>query len=934
MNLEKPQLSGEATQSGDAYLRYAELADRIKAELDAGHTIDVDELVALYPEYADEVRKIAPSLAALYELGYGGHNRTSHDADHLGALGDFRITREIGRGGMGAVYEAEQISLRRRVALKILPFAAVMDARQLQRFKNEAMAAANLSHPHIVDVYAIGCERGIHFYAMRYIEGQSMAELIAQLRQLREDDQHVIDGSIARLIGSSSDLPTTTDETRARADSTTRSGKQKNRHYYQSIAALFADTAEALDHAHRNGVVHRDIKPSNLLLDAEGTIWVADFGLAHLDTDAGLTMTGDLIGTLRYMSPEQVMAKRVPMDHRTDIYSLGATLYELLSLDPAIRGDDRQEILRQITFEEPPPLRKCDPTIPNDLETIVLKAMEKNPAHRYASCQEMADDLRRFFHDQPIQAQPPTLRSRLAKWSRRHQAIVYTAAVALALFVLTLLPLAVWLWFARADAIAQRDLLEEARREAVAERNLADQLSDDVISVLEILADPRQEPGSSGNSLGALGDDAFAAFTQAINTMKEIRERRPVDPAVARRLVTLRRNYATLLNRSGNPVKAASLLSAAVQDAERLLTLEKDNLDSLVTLITVRKELADILQGKLGQWQEARKLYETCMPDIDRLLRESPGVQHTEMAVALKNNLAGGLLEEGQLDQAKTEIQAAISLCRQALLPEGRGNEARMRYILGMAVHTLATIEEEQGSQDEADRLYREAIKSLGEGVARYPQDINLCVALASAYKNHALHSRRHGDASDTRTGYDKAITIYDQLLVQHPGAVRFIAGLAGVYGSLADFQEAQGDLEECTASYLKAKALMQQIVELVPDSSEYRHDLAVKANNLAEVYLQRGDKAHALQEIDEVVAAHGKNAELFPEILRFQLDLIESEVNRGMIQRRFGRTSAARDSADKAIASLAELASKHSPSDRITYLQETAQSLLRSLQE
>jgi serine/threonine protein kinase len=172
------------------------------------------------------------------------------------------------------------------------------------------------------------------------------------------------------------------------------------------------------------GVVHQDIKPANLMLDGCGKLWVTDFGLAHVQSEASLTATGDLVGTLRYISPEQALAKRVPINHRTDVYSLGATLYELLTLERAFDGRDRQELLRQVAFEEPRPPRRVSRAVPVELETIVLKAMEKNPAERYAMAQELADDLRHWLEDRPIQARRPSVAQRAGRWARRHKPVV------------------------------------------------------------------------------------------------------------------------------------------------------------------------------------------------------------------------------------------------------------------------------------------------------------------------------------------------------------------------------------------------------------------------------------------------------------------------------------------------------------------------------
>jgi WD40 repeat protein len=214
--------------------------------------------------------------------------------------------------------------------------------------------------------------------------------------------------------------------------------------YFRTVAALGVQGAEALEHAHQLGVIHRDIKPANLLVDGRGHLWVTDFGLAQFQQGGGLTMTGDLVGTLRYMSPEQALAHRVAVDHRTDVYSLGATLYELLALEPPFRGTDRQELLRQIAFEEPRAPRRLNPAIPAELETIVLKALAKNPDERYATAQELADDLRRFLEDKPIRARRPTLAQKVKKWARRHPGMVWTAALsALLLLACTAAELAV-----------------------------------------------------------------------------------------------------------------------------------------------------------------------------------------------------------------------------------------------------------------------------------------------------------------------------------------------------------------------------------------------------------------------------------------------------------------------------------------------------------
>ena len=217
-----------------------------------------------------------------------------------------------------------------------------------------------------------------------------------------------------------------------------------------SIARRHGWAAKRLWHCstpHDQGVLHRDIKPGNLMLDAAGQLFVTDFGLARIESDAGMTMTGDLVGTLRYMAPEHALAKRAVFDHRADVYSLGATLYELLTLQPAFGETDRSELLKQIAFEEPRPLRSIDRRIPSELEMIVLTAMAKQPEERYQSAERFADDLAAFLDDRPIMAKPPTLLNRATKWSRRHRGLLaWTAAVFVMLTIGSVTSTARLLW--------------------------------------------------------------------------------------------------------------------------------------------------------------------------------------------------------------------------------------------------------------------------------------------------------------------------------------------------------------------------------------------------------------------------------------------------------------------------------------------------------
>ncbi|MEM7315674.1 MAG: serine/threonine-protein kinase, partial [Planctomycetota bacterium] len=430
-----------------------QILDQLTEQLRRGETIDLAAYEREFPNQIEEIRCLLPTLKTMVGLGCSSfdrkevNDRTEADLTKEKRLGDFILFDEIGRGGMGVVYEAEQVSMNRRVALKVLPFASLLDEKAITRFQNEARAAGTLEHPNIVPVYAVGKEHGVYYYAMSLINGLSLAEMIAQLRtRLPSNDPPPSIGSIvadscepanvtrldptielenrdeASVASATDTVPTLQAELATYAS---RLGSE----YFKQIATLGIQAAEALDFAHQHGIIHRDVKPGNLMVDGGGKLWVTDFGLARIESDAGMTATGDILGTLRYMSPEQALVKRSVVDQRSDVYSLGATLYEMLALRPVFDGGSREALLKQLTFDEPRRLRDCNPAIPVDLETIILKSIAKEPSERYASAAELAEDLRRQLEHRPIKARPATLPQRMTKFARRHPAWFLSASV-------------------------------------------------------------------------------------------------------------------------------------------------------------------------------------------------------------------------------------------------------------------------------------------------------------------------------------------------------------------------------------------------------------------------------------------------------------------------------------------------------------------------
>jgi serine/threonine protein kinase len=434
--------------------RVLEIAQEYLRRMESGEQPSIEEYLKKYPELGQPLRTCLEGIQLLSRAAVadrsGQRAAATSPLDLLRhTLGDFRIVRELGRGGMAVVYEAVQLSLGRHVALKVLPFTATLQPKQLQRFLNEAQAAARLHHPNIVPVFAVGSDRGVHYYAMQLIDGISLAELLSRLRKLACSPRD--DSVIEADPSSQSACSTTPDDSQSHENmrdaetvaclaselSTLRS--RGDNQFFSTCARWICQAAEGLAYAHDVGIVHRDIKPANLLIDARGNIWVADFGLAQFHAQDKLTAVGDLVGTLRYMSPEQSLGDANLMDHRMDVYALGATLYELLTLRPIFAGTNKEALLRQVAYGEARAPRLINAAIPVDLETIVLKAISKAPQDRYASAQALADDLQRFLEDKPILARRPTLLERLRKTARRHPGVITTTFATLCFVTIGLL---------------------------------------------------------------------------------------------------------------------------------------------------------------------------------------------------------------------------------------------------------------------------------------------------------------------------------------------------------------------------------------------------------------------------------------------------------------------------------------------------------------
>ncbi|HVS39810.1 MAG TPA: serine/threonine-protein kinase, partial [Gemmataceae bacterium] len=479
------------------------LAEEFVTRYRRGERPSLDEFIARRPDLADDIRDLFPGLVVMEGVRPDREDATGPYAGGDGSapakLGDYRILREVGRGGMGVVYEAEQESLGRHVALKVLPAHSLLDPQRLRRFQREAKAAARLHHTNIVPVFGVGEANGLHYYVMQFIQGQGLDAVLVELMALRgvktptpahdgsvsaagslaprtahrlyrAGDASAVDmarslltGGFATMAGAPTPeddasplpapLPATSGSNSAinlPGQSDTSRLSETGRAFWQSVARIGVQAAEALAYAHAQGTLHRDVKPSNLLLDTQGTVWVTDFGLAKAADSEDLTQAGDIVGTIRYMAPERFQGKS---DARSDVYGLGLTLYEMLALRPAFDASDRNRLLHQVTHEAPPRPRAVNRDVPRDLETVVLKAIARDPAHRYASAGEVAADLGRFLEDKPIRARRVGLAEQLWRWGRRNPVVAgLTAAVLLLLLLGTAASVVAAYYFSRLAA--------------------------------------------------------------------------------------------------------------------------------------------------------------------------------------------------------------------------------------------------------------------------------------------------------------------------------------------------------------------------------------------------------------------------------------------------------------------------------------------------
>jgi eukaryotic-like serine/threonine-protein kinase len=900
--------------------------------LEAGCEPDREALLARHAQVAGALTGYLDALHFVHAAGSeldGSRARAKPEGaaaeEPIPSLGDFRILREIGRGGMGVVYEAQQLSLARRVALKILPFAAALDPRQQQRFKNEAQAAAQLHHPNIVPVHAIGCERGVHYYAMQFVEGQSLACLIRQLRgQLGTTPGKLYPGEAGSeepIEGATAVAALTVDDSASELRGALVAGPATlppaglplgqwlwSKDYFRAAARLGLQAAEALEHAHQVGVVHRDIKPANLLLDVRGNLWVADFGLAQVRGDTRLTMSGDLLGTLRYMSPEQVQGQRRLVDQRSDIYSLGTTLYELATLQPAFSQQDRQELLRRIALEDAPRPRRLNPLLPAELETILNKAMAKEPECRYASAGELVEDLRRFLEERPILARPPTVLQQTSRWLRRHRAVAASGVAMLVLAALSSLTIAWIVWREKGkteSALTEARnnyalALEQEQRAQAAYRVAHDSLERYYTTVSEnrLLNKPGLQP---------LRKELLSAAAEFYRQLAENGQHDPKATA-ERALALFRLGYITAETTSA--ARGAELYREGIPLLEAVLD-KQSNRSSYVSALASAYRMQGILCRQTGDPEAAGRALQHALELNRQLLAEDAG------NAQYRREFARSILSLGILLEDKGQLDPAVENCQQAQESFDRLVKEHPDLILyrleqADCANNLGLCYRAQGRRTQAEQALKGALGTYRQLKREHPEDPEFAFSIATVCLNLGVlqvESRRPAQAEEA---YAEAAAVSQQLVQDNPTVMEYRAGLAKAKLNLGDLYLTQAQLKKAEACLQEAEELLAELARREPKIVEFQDSRAWALASLGTVYRQKKDFTRAEAAYREVITLRERLCREHPELHKLEAALGSVHGNRGNLLRESGRPLEALESFARAIRIQESIVSKH----------------------
>lgn len=799
------------------------LADEFAKRLRRGETPSIDDYVKRYPNHADEIQSLFPSIAMMEQLKR--QKKESQDrrpvtvktpADLPKKLGDFRILREIGRGGMGIVYEAWQESLARRVALKVLPTEGMgRSQKQIERFLREAKAAGRLHHTNIVPVFGVGQYHGIYYYVMQLIEGYGLDVLVEHHQQRQkqagaETDNNVllINTEIASAnTGQTSRDPRFADVTLWTSDKTETFNAQESataRHPDDSnpddirrsvtpgdstsflqldwtqIADIGIQVAQAVHYAHRQGILHRDIKPSNLLIDQEHNVWITDFGLAKAAENNKLTQTGDVVGTLRYMAPEQFEGT---CNALSEVYSLGITLYELAALQPAFAQESRMELIRKIMEGSVHPLRELRPKIPRDLETIIQKATAREASQRYPTARHLANDLTRFRDDQPILARRSSPLQKLTYWGRRNRALAISSSTAVCLLLMV-------------AVVASIGYLVTS----AALNKLSDQ---------QTQLKQQQEKAETAEKLAKLkrkeAEEQYRRAEQNLKVAMETLEGifvavgRPQTPQHLTEFGDQQSGLTTSQAQSVTPSEAR-LLEEILTFYDQFIITNADDITLQLKRAEAHQRVGNI-QLMLGNLKSAETAYQNALKDYHTLHRKFPrNKTYPLRAISVQNELgllyrtAGGLLKSVKAHrEALSLLEKLPTDIRQTA--DARFQHARTYNFLGLQRPRGSRTGKGEAAQatqltkdilDELNfsppQLHFQAQKMLEELIEEDPDNPTYKIELVRSLSNTIRASNRPQSRANPWLMWQDAVAILDELVEKEPDNPTYLYELGLLY--------------------------------------------------------------------------------------------------------------------------------------------------------
>jgi serine/threonine protein kinase len=929
-----------------------EIAEEFAQKCRAGEQPSIEEYAARNPVHADEIRAVLDAVSMMERLkprhdddGAVGFGRKGPDRLPE-QVGEFRIVREVGRGGMGVVYEAQQETLGRRVALKLLAGHLLSDEKLRMRFKRESRAAARLHHTNIVPVFGVGESDGRCFYVMQFIDGSGLDQIIRQIAarrlaaqprenlestELCEPPRRSMLGTNVSRANRTSLLPGVLVEAPVAADPGSSSDQvpvnklpadqaaiadPDSSEYWRSAARIGVQVAEALAYSHSRGVLHRDIKPSNLLLDARGTVWVTDFGVAKLVEEANFTQSGEFAGTLKYMPPERFSGRS---DARGDVYSLGVTLYEYLTLQPAFPQTTPQHLILQIGQGSPVPPRALNPRIPADLETIVLKAAARDPEHRYQTAAELAEDLRRFLDDRPILAKRSGPAALVWRWCRRNPALAGTTAVAFAMMVaVTVISVVAYARTeaaSRAVAAANRDM-EKALTAEKSQREHAEEVSNLALEALNrtyerfaptrlvATAPTANDEGIELPAQPALPPEAVHLLEDLLRAYERIARSAGEFPGLQARAAEANQRIGDICQRLGRLEDAVTAYRMAI-DLYQRPQADSDENDVRIRLARACNELGLTLRT-LQRNEEARSMHERAIQSLTTApasLADRPECRYE--------------LARSYYSLARRDLFLSPGGPPPGLPPDGprppgdpgRGPLGRGRDRFGFPGPPPGFRPEPRNEQ-----AGRKAVVVLEQLVTEYPTVPEYRHLLACCYRDSPPERPGPGHQS-TGSNSEKAATLLRQLVKEHPKVPDYLYDLCETLDRPAmpgPFRNADST-GQSTERIREAVTLSGELLALYANVPAYAAAHARYLNHLGMVNYRNGtfDEAEKLHRKAQRIQM--KLVKQYPEVVAYGIWLsnIESGLGRDLAAR--GNLKDARERLENAASRIEILTKKDS---------------------